>query len=321
MKKWSAVFPGQGSQQVGMGKFLFDNFDIAKHRFEEASDTLSLDFKKLCFEGPESDLALTANTQPALLLVSTVCYEVLSSLVKFEPVASSGHSIGEYAATVTAGSLSFSDAIKAVRLRGEAMQSAVPIGKGGMLAVMGLTQEQTLTLCQWAQEKSGLSPVEAANFNAPGQIVISGSQELIDWLQSNMDKTIFNPEPKKLRFIPLKVSAPFHCSMMKPAEDKMREVLTAMSFSDANTPVIQNVTAQPVTKADELRENLIRQVSSSVRWVECVEQLIKSGSNAAVEFGSGKVLNGLIKKIDSEQLTTFNMNSLEELQELEQHFN
>lgn len=314
---WGAIFPGQGSQHTGMGKFLYEEFSLARHRFEEASDVLGVDFKKLCFDGPESDLALTQNTQPALLLVSTVTDETLKSLTDFQPLALAGHSIGEYAALVSGGTLDFASAMKAVRQRGQAMQSAVPVGQGGMLAVMGLTPEEVQKLCHWAEKGSGQSPLEPANFNAPGQIVISGKQSAIEWLQSNFKAEDVFGESKRVKLIPLKVSAPFHCRMMKPAEETMRKVLTEMDFKASSKPIVQNFPAQPVTEAQELRENVIRQVSAPVRWVECVNEMQKLGVEKMVELGCGKVLSGLVKKIDSERLTTFNINSLEDLKELE----
>lgn len=318
---WAALFPGQGSQHSGMGRFLYDNFDQAKRLFEEASDTLSVDFKKLCFDGSEADLALTHNTQPCLLLVSTATYRVLENLSDLPIQLGSGHSVGEYAAMVCSGALNFADGMRAVRKRGEYMQSAVPVGQGAMLAVMGLSDDQVRQLCRWAEETSGLKPLEPANFNAPGQIVVSGSAQLVQWVQDNFDKEIFSEPPRKIRFIPLKVSAPFHCSMMKPAEEQMRTVLHEMNFSQPRYGIVQNVTAQPVTESKDLRENLIRQVSSPVRWVECVQQLAQQSVNRCIEFGPGKVLSGLVKKIDSEHLTTFNINSLEDLKAAEQQLN
>ena len=314
---WAAIFPGQGSQHPGMGQFLFDNFNEAKQLFEEASDCLKLDFKKLCFEGPDKELALTHNTQPALLLVSVTTHKILSSLVPIPYVASAGHSVGEYASMVSSGVITFTDALLAVRQRGEFMQAAVPVGKGAMLAVMGLSPIQVDQLYSWACEKSGLTPVEPANFNAPGQIVISGSAPLIEWLQENIDKSIFDPPIKKLRLIPLKVSAPFHCSMMKPAEEQMRQVLENIEFKPAALPIVQNTTAQPVQDPQQLRENLIQQISSPVRWVECVEELKKLGVTNCIELGSGKVLSGLVKKIDSDHLKTFNVNSIDDIKSIE----
>lgn len=314
---WAALFPGQGSQAVGMGQFLYDNFSIAKELFEEASDTLKLDFKKLCFEGPESELQLTENTQPALLLVSTATFRVLASIADLKITAAAGHSIGEYAAVVTSGAVHFSDALRAVRIRGQAMQRAVPVGKGGMLAVMGLTDEQVVHLCQWAEKTSGLKPLEPANFNAPGQIVVSGSQELVDWVKTNAKADLFAPESPRLKMIPLAVSAPFHCSLMKPAEEEMRKVLAETQFHEAGWPIVQNFTAQETTNASQLRENLVLQVSGPVRWTQCMARLKALGAQRFIEFGAGRVLTGLAKKIDSSATPPFNINTLDELKALE----
>ena len=313
----AAVFPGQGSQSVGMGKYLFDNFKIVKELFEEASDTLSMDFEESCFEGPESELALTANTQPALLLVSTACYRALTANCNLDVGAMAGHSIGEYAAVVAAGGLDFASAMKAVRMRGEAMQSAVPVGEGGMAAVMGMSPDQVERLCTWVETLAKDTPLSPANYNAPGQIVISGKQSLIDWLNEHYDKTIFEGETLgRVKFIQLKVSAPFHCSMMEPAEETMLLVLSDMKFNDITIPVVQNFTAEAVTKADQLRDNLISQVSGAVKWIECTEKLVADGMTTHVEFGNGKVLAGLAKKINKD-IQVYNLNNLEEFQKLE----
>jgi [acyl-carrier-protein] S-malonyltransferase len=310
---WSALFPGQGSQHPGMGRFLYDDFSIAKRLFEEASDVLHQDFKKLCFDGSDADLALTENTQPCLVLVSMATFEVLRAEFGFCPEVASGHSVGEYSAVVASGALKFSDAMRAVRRRGQAMQEAVPIGKGGMSAVMGLEASQVFELCAWAEKQTGLSPVQPANINAPGQIVISGNKKVLDWLSTGFKPEAVSGEVGRVKFISLKVSAPFHCSMMKPAEDVMSDVLKSIDFGEAKFPVIQNVTAEATTNSATLRENLIRQVSAPVRWIECVETAVKMGARQAVEAGCGKVLSGLVKKIDSTNLQTFNVNSLEEL--------
>jgi [acyl-carrier-protein] S-malonyltransferase len=314
---WTALFPGQGSQSIGMGKFLYENFTIAREIFEEASDALKIDFKKLCFDGPEATLQMTENTQPALLLVSTATFRVVTSVVDIQIGAAAGHSVGEYAAVVTSGAVNFADALRAVRVRGQAMQKAVPVGEGGMVAVMGLTDDQVIQLCKWAEAESGKKPLEPANFNAPGQVVISGSQTVIDWLKANAKTDIFAPETPRMKLISLNVSAPFHCSLMKPAEDQMKLVLEKTSFKMAEWPIIQNFTAEPIVDPTRLRENLVRQVSGAVRWTQCMARLKQMGTTGFIEFGSGKVLSGLAKKIDSEGPTPFNINTLEDLKKLE----
>jgi [acyl-carrier-protein] S-malonyltransferase len=325
---WAALFPGQGSQSVGMGRFLFDNFASARHLFEEASDAVQVDFKKLCFEDPKSTLQLTENTQPALLLVSMATFNVVQETTPLQITAGAGHSIGEYAAIVASGALKFTDAIRAVRARGQAMQRAVPVGEGGMLAVMGLTEPQVVKLCHWVEQSSGFKPLEPANFNAPGQIVISGAQTAIDWAKINTASTatpkvttpladVFGPETPRLKLIPLTVSAPFHCSLMKPAEEEMRHVLSEISFSDAAWPIVQNVTALEAISGQTLRENLILQISGPVRWTQCMSRLKSLHTTRMIEFGSGKVLSGLAKKIDSEAQPPFNINSLDDLKALE----
>lgn len=323
------LFPGQGSQQPGMGKFLYENFKVAQETFEEASDALNINFKKLCFDGSEQDLALTENTQPCLLLVSTATQKVLTSQFAVKADRAAGHSIGEYAALVSAGVLPFSSAMRAVRLRGQAMQSAVPVGEGGMAAVMGLENDQVEKMCQYAVEQSKFSPLSPANFNCPGQVVISGSAKTIEWLRTQFKVENLFPEARRMKLIPLQVSAPFHCAMMKPAEDKMREVLTEIAFKDAVFPIIQNFTALAHTAATELRENLIRQVSAPVRWAQSMEfvretdkrnwPLGAEGKSITVGFecGTGKVLSGLLKKIDSEGFKVFNTSSLEDLENIE----
>lgn len=314
---WASLFPGQGSQQPGMGRFLFDNFKSAQLLFEEAADTLGLDFKKLCFEGPEADLALTENTQPALLLVSTCAHAAVTETCGEIFKAAAGHSVGEYAAVVTVGALPFAEAMRAVRSRGQAMQTAVPVGQGGMTAVMGPSPEQIKKLCAWATAESGLGVVEPANFNAPGQIVISGSKAALDWLKDNFSAEAFNPPLGKVRFIPLNVSAPFHCSMMAPAEEKMHLVLSSLRFSNARLPVIQNVVAEPVDDGDAICQNLIRQISAPVRWIECMEGLHHMGIRQCIELGPGKVLAGLAKKILGEHMEVYPLQALEDLKSLE----
>lgn len=312
------AFPGQGSQQPGMGHFLFENFSIAKMTFEEGSEALKQDMRKLCFQGSESDLALTENTQPALLLVSTATQRVLSHEFGIKASAAAGHSIGEYAALVAAQVIRFDEALRAVKIRGQAMQSAVPVGQGGMVAVLGLEPEQVEILCQYVVKNSGFGPLSAANFNSPGQIVISGSQKAIDWLKNNFKpENIFTEAPKRAKLIPLTVSAPFHCEMMKPAENKMRDVLSEMTFENAHFPIIQNFHAKSEVEGSILRENLIRQVSAPVRWTQSMDVLKSLNCAHVIECGAGKVLQGLLKKIDAEFFKVFTTTSMEDIKNIE----
>ncbi len=312
---WSALFPGQGSQHPGMGKFLWENFPLAKQTFEEASDALSVDLKKLCFDGAESDLALTENTQPVLVLVSTATFRVLEKEFGFAPQIAAGHSVGEYSAMVAAHAMDLRTAMRAVRVRGQAMQSAVPVGRGGMTAVMGLEPKQVNDLCAWAEKTTGESPVQAANINAPGQIVISGKKTLLDWISTNFKPEVI-PGCSRVKFIPLKVSAPFHCAMMKPAEEKMAQVLNEAKFATARFPIVQNVTAEPVQDPAHLRDNLVKQVCAPVRWIECVNTIVHQGSERAIETGCGKVISGLVKKI-TEKIQVLNINSMDDLRAAE----
>jgi [acyl-carrier-protein] S-malonyltransferase len=320
--KLAFLFPGQGSQAPGMGQFLFENFETAKRTFEEASDAISVDMKALCFKSDEKTLALTENTQPALLTVSIATARVLQSETALRPALTAGHSIGEYAAMVTSEALAFSDAVKAVRLRGQAMQSAVPLGQGGMAAVMGLDETEVRMLCDWIAKSSGQTPISPANFNCPGQIVISGKASAIEYATKNLKPEEIFPnqmsgQTKRIKLIPLQVSAPFHCALMQPAEEKMRLALTGTNFQDAKIPVLQNFTAQIHSKKEELRENLIRQVSAPVLWMQSMKILLDFGVETSIECGHGKVLAGLAKKIDSEKLRVLNVNSIEDLKALE----
>lgn len=317
MKNFVAVYPGQGSQHPGMGRFLFENFKDASLLFEEASDAIQINMKKLCFEASEEELTLTFNAQPALLTVSVALDRILKNSLGFKPLAYAGHSAGEYAAVVSAGALKFADAVKAVRLRGQAMQEAVPVGVGGMAAVMGAEPNQVKNICQWAEVTSGFGVLQPANFNAPGQIVISGSKKTLDWLQANYSPEKVEGGPSRFKMIPLKVSAPFHCSMMKPAEETMAEFLAGVPFSTALQPVVQNVSAEPTIEGATLRQNLIQQITAPVRWHEGMLILKKLGGHRLVEVGSGKVLSGLAKKIDGEHWIPFNINSLDELKNFE----
>lgn len=317
MNKWLLLFPGQGSQAPGMGRWLFDEFKVARETFEEGSEALKQDLKKLIFEGSEADLALTENTQPALLCVSTATERVVREKLGLEIGAAAGHSIGEYAALVAAGSLAFTPAMRAVRRRGQAMQSAVPVGKGGMVAVLGLDDDQARWLCETAVRESGTGPLSPANFNSPGQVVISGSQKTLGWLKMNFKPEAIPGSPRRAKLIPLTVSAPFHCEMMKPAEDVMRIVLTGTEFANPRFPVCQNLTAKLETDPKTLRENLIRQVSAPVLWTQSMLALKEAGFGRAIECGHGAVIKGLLKKIDAEAFQVSSLNSVEDLKNLE----
>ena len=311
------LFPGQGSQAVGMGKFLYDEFKIARETFEEASDAIGIDLKKLCFTETLETLSLTENTQPALLTVSTATSRVLTSQFGAKPSMTAGHSIGEYASFVLANVMNFKDAVKAVRLRGQAMQSAVPVGQGGMTATLGLDEAQVEFLCRWTMENSKLSPVSPANYNCDGQIVISGNLNALNWLKANFKPEVLPGEAKRAKLIPLQVSAPFHCEMMKPAEDKMEQFFSGVTFSNAILPIIQNVHAKVETDASTLKQNLIKQVSAPVRWTQSMNNLKSQHHEIAIEVGHGNVLKGLLKKIDPEFFKVYSTASLDDLKAIE----
>ena len=311
----SIVFPGQGSQSPGMGKWLYDQFSVAQLTFQEASDVLKMDIQKLCFEGTDAELQLTANTQPALLTVSIATARVLKSEMNLKPDFTAGHSIGEYASLVLAEVLSFSTAVQAVRIRGVAMQSAVPVGAGSMMALMGVTEDQAYKICRWASEKSdGL--IQPANFNSPGQVVISGSSSVMQFLKDHFAPQEVLGENIRVKMIPLNVSAPFHCEMMKPAEKKMEEFFQNINFKNAALPVVQNLIAEPVIEGAKLKQNLIKQVSGSVRWMQSIQKLTQLGCQNYIECGHGQVLKGLIKKT-SETATVFSTQSLEDFKLIE----
>lgn len=313
---WGSVFPGQGSQQPGMGKFLVEEFQEAREVFEEASDSISYDLKKLCFEGSEADLALTENTQPALVTVSSALDRVLQTSFGFKPHAAAGHSVGEFSAMVSAQALAVGEAVAAVRKRGQYMQEAVPVGQGGMIAALGAPDEDIPKLCAWVEKESGFTPIEPANFNSPGQVVLSGSTKAIEWLQKNFNAEAAGLSVSKVKLIPLKVSAPFHCSMMKPAQEKMSLILKNMHFQEAKFPIVQNVHAHDETNPSILCDHLITQISHPVLWVQCVQKLKNLGVTRLVEVGTGQVLKGLVKKIASD-VPVYNVNSMEDLKNLE----
>ena len=317
MKKIALVFPGQGSQAPGMGKWLYEQFDSAKKTFAEASESLSIDMKKLCFESSDAELQLTANTQPALLTVSTAT--VLKEKFNLKSDYTAGHSIGEYASLVHAGVIPFDTAMKAVRLRGESMQAACPVGSGSMMALMGPTEAQVEKICSWSNQNSGFGPIQPANFNSPGQIVISGNAQNLQFLKDNFEAEKVLGEATRVKMIPLNVSAPFHSEMMKPAEEKMRTFFEPVTFQNAKIPVVQNLTALAETEGTKIKSNLIKQVSGSVRWMQSVENLkAQYGCQQYIECGHGSVLKGLVKKTDSDSVI-FTTQSVEDLNLIETH--
>jgi len=287
------LFPGQGSQAVGMGKNLAEHHPIAKQTFEEADAALGVKLSHLCFEGPEDQLRLTENTQPAILTVSVAAWRVLNEK-GIKPALVAGHSLGEYSAHVAAGTLSFADAVRAVHNRGKYMQEAVPVGTGAMAAIIGMSIDAVVSLCADAAQGEVCEP---ANINSPDQIVISGHAAAIERAVKLADER----GAKRAKILP--VSAPFHCSLMKPAQDRLAIDLNALNFSAPAVPVIANVYAKPVEDAVSSREALIRQVTGAVKWSECVQVLISRGVQTLVEVGPGKILSGLMRQIDRTKKT------------------
>src|SRR5580692_5472560 len=287
------LFPGQGSQTVGMGRELAERFPVAARTFAEADEACGFPLSKLCFEGPEEELKLTENTQPAILTVSVAAHRVLAEH-GVHPALAAGHSLGEWSAHVAAGTLSFADAVRAVKARGHAMQLAVPAGEGAMAAVLALDAAQVAEACREAAAETGL-PVAAANLNSPLQTVISGALAAVEKASS------IAKEKGARRAVMLPVSAPFHCALMQPAQEEVARVLASFTLSDPSIPVAANVTGQLLTTADAARDALIRQVTGAVRWVDCVQALVAAGPTHFVEVGPGKVLCGLLKQIDPAQ--------------------
>jgi len=300
------LFPGQGSQSVGMGKDLFDNFAAARAVFQEADDALGFSLSKMCFGGDESDLQLTANTQPAILTVSTALYQVGKAEGLPAPDFAAGHSLGEYSALVAAGVLDFAAAVRTVRNRGTYMQDAVPVGVGGMAAIMGLDLEAVEELCAEASEGRVCSP---ANINSPSQIVIAGNSEAVDRACE------IAKEKGAKRAIKLNVSAPFHCELMKPAEERLKDDLADLEYGEFAFPVVQNVDAEPNSDPRSVQTKLERQVSQSVKWLQTVRRLSEEGVGRFVEIGPGKVLTGLVRQIEKES-TYSNIENTQSLREI-----
>lgn len=285
------VFPGQGAQKVGMGKSLSERFPICRETFQEADAALGESLSGLCFDGPEARLLLTENTQPAILAASIAVFRLVESR-GVRAAFAAGHSLGEYSAHVAAGTLSFADALRTVRRRGQYMQEAVPVGTGAMAAILGLEAEGVARACAQAQDEMPGQVVTPANLNAPGQVVIAGHAAAVA-RAGECAKAL-----GAKRAMPLAVSAPFHCPLMKPAEERLAPDLRALETRDPRIPVVANVDAEPKRDRAASIEALIRQVSSPVRWEDVVTRLIAEGARTFVELGPGTVLAGLIKKID-----------------------
>ena len=300
MSKLAFIFPGQGAQFVGMGKDFYDKFDVAKKLFDEADDALGYSIKKMCFEGSEDDLKLTANTQPAILIVSVIASELLKA-EGITPEIAGGHSLGEYSALVAAGTLKFSDAVKLVHKRGQFMQEAVPVGEGSMAAIIGLDDAVIVENCKQASE---VGAVQAVNFNCPGQTVIAGTtagvEKAVELLKS--------AGAKKAVILP--VSAPFHSTLMKPAAEKLSAELDKVEIKDAAFPIAANFNGELETDATKIKANLVSQADHPVKWIDCVQAMKNFGADIFVECGPGKTLCGFNRRIDK-TISSLNVENLD----------
>ena len=304
------LFPGQGSQSEGMGRDLYDNYGVARAVFEQADDALGFALSQVIFKGPEETLRLTEHTQPAILTVSTAAARVLAEAGVSAKFAA-GHSLGEYSAHVAAGTLSFADTVRAVRLRGRYMQQAVPAGEGAMAAILGLDPGLIATICEQVEDQMtplpgdpealnfvpGSAVVSAANLNSPGQTVISGAARAVE-KAAELCK-----QAGAKRAVLLPVSAPFHCKLMQPAQESLAKDLAELEFRDPVFPVAANVSATLITTGSAARDALVAQVTGAVRWVECIELLAAQGVTQFVEVGPGRVLSGLLKQIQGKDAT------------------
>lgn len=286
--KTAFLFPGQGSQKVGMVQDLFENYDSVKALIKEADETLGFSISKMMFEGPDTELMKTEFTQPAILTASVAVWQVLKEH-GVTPDIAAGHSLGEYSALVAAGAISFADAVNTVHLRGRFMQEAVPLGEGGMAAIIGSNPETIVKVCGEVSTED--LPVQAVNFNCPGQVVIAGATAAVEKACEALK------EAGARRAIMLKVSAPFHSTLMEPAALRLKEVLDKIDIHDTAIPVVANVNAKEETKADEIRKNLVDQAAHPVHWEESIRNMVAGGVDMTVEAGPGTVLTGFMKKI------------------------
>ncbi len=303
------LFPGQGSQAVGMGSEFYNNFDVVKKIYKEADDRLNFQLSKLILQGPDEDLKLTKNTQPAILTVSFSIYKVLKDEFNFDVKKFSclaGHSLGEYSALVCAEALNFNDALFLLHERGKAMQNAVPVGDGSMIAVLGTKIEVLNDLIKNCQ--SDKKVCEIANDNADGQVIISGNNSGIESFKEELKKN-------KIKSLPLKVSAPFHCSLMKPAAENMREKINQINFKKPIYDIINNVSAESESNPQKIKQILIEQIYSTVRWRESIINISKNGVHNYVEIGPGKVLSGMVKRTIS-KVNCFSINSIADIKNL-----
>ena len=306
------LFPGQGSQIVGMGSEFYYNFEIVKKIFKFADEKLNYSISKIILEGPENELQLTKNTQPAILTVSYSIFKVLKDEFNFDFSSFkcfAGHSLGEYSALVCSESLDFGDALYLLHERGKAMQEAVPVGKGGMIAVLGITTKEILQLMSKIKDEG---VCEIANDNADGQVIVSGDKKSVDNFKDYLKE-------KKIKSIPLKVSAPFHCSLMKPAADIMKDKIDITKFKKPLFKMINNVTANPETDSKIIKELLIRQIFSTVRWRESIIKMSESGVKNFVEIGPGKALSGMVKRT-IKPANCFSINSITDMKNFKNEF-
>jgi [acyl-carrier-protein] S-malonyltransferase len=309
MSETAFIFPGQGSQYVGMGKELTENFKVARETFEEADEALGFNLSGLCFNGPEEDLKLTFNTQPAILTTSIASLRVLSSETGIDPVVLAGHSLGEYSSLTAAQAIAFPDAVRTVRLRGTFMQEAVPPGEGAMAAILGLEAPEVEELCVQAAQGEVVAP---ANFNSPWQIVISGHAQAV----ARAVELALERGAKKA--VMLAVSAPFHCSLMKPAAERLHDALQDIPVCDIGIPVISNADAEAYPSKEEIKNILVKQVDHPVRWEESMRELVKRGIKTVIEIGPGKVLTGLMRRI-TKDVKTVNLGNADDLKALSGH--